>query len=65
MALVNAKSIPTHKRYECCRLVSNKNRFYVYATICRAAVSDSFRFADKPLVSPLPKEIAAFLLDCR
>jgi hypothetical protein len=26
---------------------------------------DSFRVADKPLVSPLPKEIAAFLLDCR
>jgi len=27
---------------------------------------DYFRAADKPLVpSPLPKEIAAFLLDCR
>jgi hypothetical protein len=26
---------------------------------------DSFRVGDKPFVSPLPKEIAAFLLDCR
>ena len=26
---------------------------------------DYFRIADKALVSPLPKEIAAFLLDCR
>jgi hypothetical protein len=26
---------------------------------------DTFRLADKLLVAPLPKEIAAFLLDCR
>jgi hypothetical protein len=25
----------------------------------------NFRIADKPLVAPLPREIAAFLLDCR
>ena len=28
-------------------------------------VSDNYRVADKPLVAPLPKEIAAFPLDCR
>jgi len=31
----------------------------------RTPFLNDFRLADKPLVSPLPKEIAAFLLDCR
>lgn len=30
-----------------------------------ALLSDYFRLADKPLIAPLPKEIATLLLDCR
>jgi hypothetical protein len=43
--------------------VSGRSRL---ATRCfTTQFRDNFRVADKPLVSPLSKEIAAFLLDCR
>jgi hypothetical protein len=37
----------------------------LWMSVVQTPCGDTFRFADKPLVAPLPKEIAAFLLDCR